>query len=774
MTKRNAGGLTDRLLLTPVGAGPEEKISLPEKLLVEKIIVYGEKGFYVYPEVQAGENWITLTPIAEEEGKLTFAGAMITEQIRVRSSGSGTVNEVQVIGSPVTDQTPTVKILWPTDGEELDLISWGTKELRGLVDNPESQIYVNGKKASQNGHYFTVKLPFLGLKPWENNKITVTAVDPQNRESSQELFVSLGKFSDFILDQPAQLVYTDQETFRLSGRVPHPKCQVEVNGAPVPINNRLFSTEAPLVEGLNLIKISFTDQITGFRRAYERQVVKQTGPVRLTIDQPLAQIYTADRRITVAGVVTGVGHLKVMVNNKEAQVNAGYYHLEVPLREGENQITVQAVDQRGATAEREVTVICDTTPPELTEILPEEGFLSSSERVRISGRINDQSPVFVYADGKAALLNEELFTQELTYPDGSSQVRIDAQDLAGNVTTYTINILVDTTPPEPFTVIVDPIGWTNNPQPILTFGATDATSGLSHYELAINNGEFIRVESPYQLSPQPDGEHTVTVKAVDRAGWATTAHTKIYIDTTPPPVPEGFEVISGIDKAMLEWDDPLGEISGYRIQRLPAFTGGDCVDIKRRKDSVIDSYVDHNLISGLSYTYTLYAIDRGGNLSAGTVPLTIIVGNVIAPIENDGGIIRFDDCQVEFDKGTLDESSLVMVKKYEEPLPENEYAAPVSAVYSFTLLDLEGNLLATEFKVPVALTFNYTNFELPAGYSLGDLGVYWFNQEWECWEKIDYDALDIEHQTITVAVNHFLCKTLDIRNGSHYGEKRKR
>ena len=342
VTKRNAGGeapinsggLTDRLLLTPVGAGPEEEIFLPEKLLVEKITVYGEKGFYVYPEVKSGENWINLTPIAEEEGKLTFAGAMITEQIRVRSSGSGTVNEVQVLGSPVTDQAPTVKILWPSDGEELDLISWGTKELSGLVDNPESQIYVNGKKASHNGHYFTVKLPFLGLKPWENNKITVTAVDPQNRESSQELFVSLGKFSDFILDQPAQLVYTDQETFRLSGRVPHPKCQVEVNGAPVPINNRLFSTEAPLVEGLNLIKISFTDQITGFRRAYERQVVKQTGPVRLTIDQPLAQIYTADRRITVAGVVavpeyTG-NKMQIKVTEKIKIYNYFFSHGELP------------------------------------------------------------------------------------------------------------------------------------------------------------------------------------------------------------------------------------------------------------------------------------------------------------------------------------------------------------------------------------------------------------------------------------------------------------
>ena len=59
---------------------------------------------------------------------------------------------------------------------------------------------------------------------------------------------------------------------------------------------------------------------------------------------------------------------------------------------------------------------------------------------------------------------------------------------------------------------------------MLTFATSDETSGISHYELAINDGEFIRVTSPYQLEPQPDGEHIITVKAVDQAGWSTAIH----------------------------------------------------------------------------------------------------------------------------------------------------------------------------------------------------------------------------------------------------------
>ena len=159
------------------------------------------------------------------------------------------------------------------------------------------------------------------------------------------------------------------------------------------------------------------------------------------------------------------------------------------------------MDERGATAENEVVVTRDSTPPGITEVLPANGFLSASELVKITGKIIDQSPFYVYVGGNAAVLNGELFSTQLTFTEGWTEVEIEAQDLAGNSSSYMLNLLVDTTPPEPFTVTADPDDWTNNPQPIITFGTTDTISGIDYYELAINNGAFIRVESPYQLAP---------------------------------------------------------------------------------------------------------------------------------------------------------------------------------------------------------------------------------------------------------------------------------
>lgn len=60
--------------------------------------------------------------------------------------------------------------------------------------------------------------------------------------------------------------------------------------------------------------------------------------------------------------------------------------------------------------------------------------------------------------------------------------------------------------------------WTNNTQPVITFATTDATSGIHHYELKVRDEAFAAVTSPYTLPAQPDGEHVVTVRAVDKAG----------------------------------------------------------------------------------------------------------------------------------------------------------------------------------------------------------------------------------------------------------------
>jgi len=83
-------------------------------------------------------------------------------------------------------------------------------------------------------------------------------------------------------------------------------------------------------------------------------------------------------------------------------------------------------------------------------------------------------------------------------------------------------ILIDTTPPEPFTIAVrasnSPTGF-----PTLNFEAVDITSGISHYDMTIADGEPIRVTPDearlgYLLRELEDGTYTIKVVAEDKAG----------------------------------------------------------------------------------------------------------------------------------------------------------------------------------------------------------------------------------------------------------------
>lgn len=110
---------------------------------------------------------------------------------------------------------------------------------------------------------------------------------------------------------------------------------------------------------------------------------------------------------------------------------------------------------------------------------------------------------------------------------------------------------VDTLPPNPFTIEVF-----DNPG--LKFQATDATSGVDHYELSLDSGEFKAVTSPYETETLDPGTHAVTVRAFDKAGNFREASTEftvkeypqpILIDLTPVAVGEEPIIVRGFSRA---------------------------------------------------------------------------------------------------------------------------------------------------------------------------------------------------------------------------------
>ena len=138
------------------------------------------------------------------------------------------------------------------------------------------------------------------------------------------------------------------------------------------------------------------------------------------------------------------------------------------------------------------------------------------------------------------LLLRKIVTSPYTLPslsDGIHDLKVTAVDKAGNrKDAAPAYAYIDTTTPEPFSIIVDPPGWTNNVQPVITFEATDSVSGIDHYTLALDNGDPQTVTSPYQLPVQSNGPHEIKVTAFDKAGNSHFETATVKIDTTLPEV----------------------------------------------------------------------------------------------------------------------------------------------------------------------------------------------------------------------------------------------
>jgi len=107
-------------------------------------------------------------------------------------------------------------------------------------------------------------------------------------------------------------------------------------------------------------------------------------------------------------------------------------------------------------------------------------------------------------------------------------------------------LFVDLTSPEPITLELNEKVYsqatysTSNPRPTFKFYTTDALSGIDHYEVKIDDGEWVsantlRYDSRYQLPKQKPGTHLWVLRAYDKAG--NFAERKIDLIVEPAPLP---------------------------------------------------------------------------------------------------------------------------------------------------------------------------------------------------------------------------------------------
>ncbi|UCH88869.1 MAG: Ig-like domain-containing protein [Thermoplasmata archaeon] len=210
------------------------------------------------------------------------------------------------------------------------------------------------------------------------------------------------------------------------------------------------------------------------------------------------------------------------------------------------------------------------------------------------------------------------YTHGSTISDGSWYWKVRTKDNDGNWSQYSSyrTIKIDTGAPNAITISADPSDWTNNIEPVITFSTTDALSGVDHYEVKVGSGSFSEQTSPYKLPPQPDGVHTVTVRAVDLVGNFRDDYIEVKIDTVQPvnfnptAVPDGWTSDTQPIISFSTTDDRCG-MDIYEI----SIDHGTYTEVTSPYTLPVQSEGVHNI--------TVKANDKAGNYRYGYVDVKI-------------------------------------------------------------------------------------------------------------------------------------------------------
>lgn len=206
-------------------------------------------------------------------------------------------------------------------------------------------------------------------------------------------------------------------------------------------------------------------------------------------------------------------------------------------------------------------------------------------------------------------------------PDGVWYLHVRAKYDAGWSSTTTFVTRIDATPPELFSLNI--IG-----DPRVEFSATDATSGVDHYEVSLDGGEFATVTSPYQTPTLPVGMHSITVRAYDKAGNYREAASQfeilaypqpIVIDLTPVAVGNEPIIMRGFANAQ---DSLRLTIDGVEYGPYPVAEHLDPEAPEKPPEGMVAWKIE--IVAGTTpgeHEVTVSAVGTGGEVSPSTVPV---------------------------------------------------------------------------------------------------------------------------------------------------------
>lgn len=213
-----------------------------------------------------------------------------------------------------------------------------------------------------------------------------------------------------------------------------------INATPVAYDDEgAFTSPITLNVGENLLTVIATDaaqNTTTIQRrinyAAAEQLFTLNIPESLTINTP---------QITLTGERQPQTRMEIDAAPVELPEHFTYM---LTLPEGEHALTVQGIAPDGKSQTRTLRITVDLTPPEIR--MDDAPTATREPMLLLAGEMTE--PVTLNIAGVTVPIQEQRFELPLALREGENVLTLTVTDRAGNVTTKTLRVRLDTTPPE--------------------------------------------------------------------------------------------------------------------------------------------------------------------------------------------------------------------------------------------------------------------------------------------------------------------------------------
>jgi parallel beta-helix repeat protein len=443
----------------------------------------------------------------------------------IKKTVSASIRTNMVVPVPLTDaDNPTVAILYPTNGQIFNVSSFVVNGTASDSGSGLSKVEYN----IDGGNWTDVE----GMEVWSTKveladglrTIRARAYDVAGKSLETSVTVRIDTYISLELQSPENGALFNTTMVNVTGKA-EAQANVTVNGVrATQDSDGNFEVTLTLREGKQDI-VAVAEDAAGNIISDRRTVTVDTIPPGLELDYPNDGLNLSTHDVVFRGM-TDPGVLLLIGGRPFLTELNGSFAALLTLPEGNNSITVKAVDAAGNFRSITILVRVDTTPPTIKVTSPANDYLTNNPTITITGETDGDA---IYVGGEKASLTAGIFQKTLQLVEGLNIIGFRGLDILGNEATGTISVTLDTQPPL-LVVIHPPVGFVTNNANLVVTGVTEFGANVTLNELPalVQNGMF---NSTVLLQ---SGQNIITVKAIDRAGNVAVVTRTAVLDQSPP------------------------------------------------------------------------------------------------------------------------------------------------------------------------------------------------------------------------------------------------